>query len=169
MATSAQQELREDGEALAEALAEGEYKLNATKEDITPAMIVSTFLIIAGNSLVVIFSGHNTLLLNGIQVFDLYAKNTAFHIYLAVGGSLGLFCEYIWKYYQHSRRKLRERLWNHTFVEPLCFCVASAIVGAFATCNAKNISMLLNSSAASTSDRSELKHEQLYIILIGWI
>jgi len=137
------------------------------KEEITYTMIVSTLLIVGGNALVVIFSGHNSLLLNGAEVFDLYAKNASFHVYLAIAGSLCAFSEYTWKHYHKSRIVDRVKLWGHSFVEPLCFCVSSAIVGAFAVVNAKNMSMLLSSSA--TTDRSEFKHEQLYIIFFCWI
>jgi magnesium transporter len=137
------------------------------KEEITMTMIASTLLIICGNTLVVIFSGHSSLLLNGAEIFDLYATNTPFHVYLGIGGAIVCACEYTWKHYNHSRMKLRTKLWNHSFVEPLCFCVGSAIIGAFAVVNAKNISMMLTSSAST--DRSEFNHEQLYLIFFGWI
>jgi len=137
------------------------------KEEITYTMIVSTLLIVGGNALVVIFSGHNSLLLNGVEIFDLYAKNASFHVYLAIAGSLCVFSEYTWKHYHKSRIHHKVKLWAHSFVEPLCFCVASAIVGAFAVVNAKNMSMLLASTAST--DRSEFKHEQLYIIFFCWI
>jgi len=138
------------------------------KEEITYTMILSTLLIVGGNALVVVFSGHNSLVLNGAEVFALYAENGAFHIYLAIAGSMCAAAEYTWKYYHKSRLVHKTKLWNHSFVEPLCFCVSSAIVGAFAVVNAKNMSMLLASSASS-DDRSEFKHEQLYIIFFGWI
>ena len=138
------------------------------KEEITYTMIISTLLIVGGNALVVVFSGHNSLVLNGAEVFALYAENGAFHIYLAIAGSMCAAAEYTWKYYHKSRLVHKTKLWNHSFVEPLCFCVSSAIVGAFAVVNAKNMSMLLASSASS-DDRSEFKHEQLYIIFFGWI
>lgn len=138
------------------------------KEEITYTMIVSTLLIVGGNALVVIFSGHNSLVLNGAEVFALYAENSAFHIYLAIAGTMCASAEYTWKYYHKSRLVHKVKLWNHSFVEPLCFCVSSAIIGAFAVVNAKNMSMLLASSASS-EDRSEFKHEQLYIIFFCWI
>jgi magnesium transporter len=136
------------------------------KEDISWTMLASTIAIIGGNSLVVVFSGHGSLLLNGEEIFDLYASNTAFHVYLGIGFCLMAGCEYTWKYYNHSRCKLKTKLWNHSFVEPMCFCIASAIIGAFAVVNAKNISMMLNVSAAT--DRSEFKHPQIWIISFIW-
>eukprot|EP00605_Chrysophyceae_sp_TOSAG23-4_P001348 GSChrysophyteH1.ASY1.ANO1.1465.1 assembled CDS len=136
------------------------------KEEITWAMIISTMLIIAGNALVVIFSGSKTLLLNGEQIFSIYAENTPFHWYLTVALILIVSGEYTWKKYNHARLHLGEKLWNHSFVEPLAFCTSSAIIGAFAVVNAKNLSMMLNSSAGD--GRSEFKHEVLYIVAVGW-
>ncbi len=137
------------------------------KEDITLSMLLSTVLIIGGNALVVIFSGSTALLLNGEEIFDYYATNTPFHVYLIVAGLLVVGCEYTWKHYNYSRMKLRTKLWNHSFIEPLCFCTSSAIIGAFAVVNAKNMSMMLNSSAST--DRSEFENYQLYIVFFVWI
>jgi hypothetical protein len=123
------------------------------KERISWMMIFSTFLIVCGNALVVFFSGHHSILLDGNGIFDLYAKNTKFHIYLAFCLTLLVVSEYSWKLYHHSRINDRIKLWNHSFMEPLCFCIASAIVGSFAVVNAKNMSMLLAVSAST--DRNE--------------
>ena len=137
------------------------------KEIITHTMLVSTLLIVGGNALVVIFSEHNSLRLNGEEVFALYAENESFHVYLVAAAILVVTSEYTWKRYNNSRMRDRIKLWNHSFIEPFCFCVASAIIGAFAVVNAKNMSMLLASSAST--DRSEFNHIQLYIIFFCWV
>lgn len=113
------------------------------KEPVTSRMIMATCSIIVGNILVVLFSKEESVLYTSHKLMHLYATNTVYHVYLA--GACILFCItlFTWKKYYNSRIKARVLLWNHTFVEPFCFAVSSAIVGTQAVLNSKCMSMML--------------------------
>ena len=133
-------------------------------EVITTRMLISTFLIVAGNTLVVLFSEHGSHLYDSGEIVELY-KKTAFHIYLAFFAVGFVASEGTFRYYFQARQEGR-RLWKHGMIEPLCYCTASALVGAFAVVNAKCLAMLIQVSA---NGDNEFAKPPLWIILVTWI
>jgi hypothetical protein len=114
--------------------------------------------------MVVLFSTHSAKILNSAEIIELY-KKTAFHIYLALFAFFWAFTEYTYVQY-HKGRVEGKRYWKHGLVEPVCYCLASALVGAFAVVNAKCLSMLIQ---VSSSGDNEFAKPALWIILVTWI
>jgi hypothetical protein len=127
-------------------------------------MLISTLLIVGGNTLVVLFSEHGSHLYDSGEIIALY-KKTAFHIYLAFFFVGFISSEGTFRYYFAARQEGR-RLWKHGVIEPLCYCTASALVGAFAVVNAKCLAMLIQVSA---NGDNEFGKAPLWIILVTWI
>lgn len=134
-------------------------------ETVTPRMYVSTFSIVLGNVLVVLFSEHSAKILNSAQIIHLYTL-TPFHIYLGCFAVGFVATESAYRIY-YSHRMKGARLYNHAIIEPTAFCAASALVGAFAVINAKCLSMLIQVS--SSTSRNEFAMAPLYVILVGWL
>lgn len=134
-------------------------------EIVTPRMYASTFAIVAGNVLVVLFSEHSAKILDSAQIIHLYTL-TPFHIYLGCFAVAFVVTESAFRVYYNARNK-GERLYSHAIIEPTAFCAASALVGAFAVINAKCLSMLIQ--VASSTDRNEFAMAPFYIILVGWL
>jgi hypothetical protein len=134
------------------------------KEEITYKMMLATFGIVCGNTLVVLFSTHGATKYSGEDIFDIWRSNTSFHIYLGVMGGVSLACEYVYRTYNASRMVDRKLLPFHSFAEPGCYCVSSAFVGSFAVVNAKCIAMFLAGDAAA-----EFQAAPMWTVLITWI
>lgn len=135
------------------------------KEEVSSVMMAATGFIVAGNILVVFFSEHTAVKFTGTEIFNLWATNTAFHVYLGVMGSVALACEYTFRYYNEYRMKEGKFLWMHSFVESACYCTASSFVGQLAVMNAKCLSMYLTGGQAGV----EFQHPPLYVALFVWL
>lgn len=134
---------------------------------VTPQMYISTFAIVGGNVLVVVFSEHAAKIYDSKKILELYAM-TGFHIYLVFFAVAFTSTEVAYRVYYAARMKAVE-YWNHNVVEPMSFCAASALVGAFAVINAKCLSMLIQVSGDSSRNRNEFARAELYVILVTWI
>ncbi len=111
-------------------------------EAVTVRMLLSTTAIVLGCVLVVVFSPHGDSTLTGEDVQRLLIK-TPFIIWI-VFSFIGWCCaEYTYLYYKKARLVEGRRLWKHSMIEPLCYCLASALVGALAVVGAKCLSMLI--------------------------
>ena len=134
-------------------------------EELTWTMIGATFTIVCGNVLVVLFSEHTAVKYTGEEIFNLWATNSVFHAYLGIMGSTAIICEYIYRKYNYSRMVEGKLLQYHSFLEPACYCLASAFVGTLAIMNAKCLSMYLTGGDAG----SEFASPPLYVALFIWL
>ena len=99
------------------------------KEIVTWRMIIATTSIVAGNTLVVLFSDHASFLLTSSDLIHLYATNVAYWGYLTFAMCLWAITHFIYSRYYHARIVDGRLLWKHGFVEPFTFAVSSAIIG----------------------------------------
>jgi hypothetical protein len=134
-------------------------------EDVTWTMALATFAICCGNVLVVIFAEHDATKFTGQEIFALWRENTAWHVYIVVMGTTAICCEYTYRSYNHSRMVKRKLRWMHSFLEPACYCIASASIGTIAVMTAKCLSMYLTGGDAG----GEFQDAPLYVGLITWI
>ena len=133
------------------------------KETVTWLMLAATVGIVAGNTLVVLFSSHSATVYTGNDIFAIWRENTDFHIYLGAMGGFAIICECVYRTYYHSRSVEKKLLPGHSSVEPACYCVSSAFVGSFAVVNAKCIAMFLQDA------EKEFQDAPMWTILITWI
>lgn len=136
-------------------------------EIVTSRMLLATITIVAGNTLVVIFSSHAAVLFDSDEIVELYASNKPFLAYLCSTLVLFFVAEATFQRFHHARVVLNQSLWRHAVVEPLAYVVASAIIGAAAVLNAKCLSMLLQLSLRGM--RAEHVLVPFWIILISWV
>jgi len=136
-------------------------------EIITTRMLLATMTIVAGNTLVVIFSSHVAVLFDSDEILGLYASNKPFLAYLCSTLVIFFLAEATFQRFHHARVVLNQSLWKHAVVEPLAYVVASAIIGAAAVLNAKCLSMLLQLSIRGLRDEFVLF--PLWVILISWL
>ena len=135
------------------------------KEEVSYTMMGATGSIVAGNILVVIFSEHSAVKYTGTQIFNLWATNTAFHVYLGVMGTVAVVCEYTYRHYNYYRMVESKLLWMHSFIESACYCTASSFIGTLAVMNAKCLSMYLTGDQPGV----EFANAPLYVALFVWI
>lgn len=134
-------------------------------EEVSYTMMGATGSIVAGNVLVVIFSEHSAVKYTGTEIFNLWATNTAFHIYLGVMGSVAVACECTYRHYNYCRMVESKLLWMHSFIESACYCTASSFIGTLAVMNAKCLSMYLTGDQPGV----EFSSAPLYVALFVWL
>ena len=130
-------------------------------------MLVSTAAIVAGNTLVVVFSDHSAALLTSAELIHLYATNTSYWGYLVCAMVLWCVTHLTYTRYYNARVTRGVMLWKHSFVEPFTFAVSSAIIGTQAVLNSKCMSMLIQVTSRGIVNEFELPH--IWWILITWI
>jgi len=136
-------------------------------ETVTRRMVLATASIVGGNILVVIFSDHKPQQFTSTDMIELYKTNNVYHGYLAFAFVLWVATTLIYRHYDHARNKLRILLWKHSFVEPLCYAISSAIVGTQAVLNSKCLALLID--ATTSGQKNEFIYWYLYFILGTWI
>jgi hypothetical protein len=136
-------------------------------EAITMRMLIATISIVVGNVLVVIFAEHAAQQYTSDDMIYLYKTNNIYHGYMVLAFLLWCFTAWVFEKYHHARMVKRELLWNHSFVEPFCYAVSSAIVGTQAVLNSKCLAMLLDST--SRGDKEEFEFWYFYFILGTWL
>jgi hypothetical protein len=137
------------------------------KEVITWRMIIATTSIVAGNTLVVLFSEHAAYLFTSRDILYLYQTNSAYHAYLCIAGVLWGINHYTYRTYHIARTKENRSLWKHSFIEPFTFTVSSAIIGTQAVLNSKCMSMLIQVSARGVLN--EFERPTVWVILVTWL
>jgi hypothetical protein len=136
-------------------------------QEITSRMMIATALILAGNVLVVIFAEHSAVLYTSDEMIEIYKTNNVYHGYLVVAFVCWVTTVYIYMTYYNSRMKDRVLLWNHTFIEPFCFSVASALVGTEAVKFSKCMAILINVTLEGT--KNEFGYFFIYLNLVIWL
>ena len=139
------------------------------KEPITKRILLSTFAIIVGNILVLIFSDHSAPLLNSHEIIQLYLNNTAYHAYLVVAGVLFFFNHFIFIHYYNARVIKKSPLWRQSFIEPLTFSISSTLIGSQAILDAKCMSLFIQVSVRGTASENEFEMPTLWVILFVWL
>lgn len=137
------------------------------KMNITNRMICATFLILAGNILVVIFAEHGAVLYTSDEMINLYQTNHIYHGYMGIAFIVWVVTTAIYMTYFKSRMENRKLLWNHTFMEPFCFAVAAALVGTQAVKFSKCMAILINVSFEGT--KNEFAYYYIYLVLGVWL
>lgn len=136
-------------------------------ESITWKMCIATVSIVAGNSLVVVFSTHTAAILDSREIIRLYLTNQPFLGYVIGSFIIWVAAEYTFVTYNHGRMVLNVRYWKHGVVEPIAYVTSSAIIGAVAVLNAKCMSMLIQISVRGIVNEFTLA--PLWVILGTWI
>ncbi len=132
---------------------------------VTTKMKLGTAGIVGGCILTVLFSEKSTEVLNSSQVFTLYSE-TPFLVYLVFFFVFFVIFESIYRFYWAANSK-GNKLRNHDLVEPLSYCIATALVGAFAVVHAKCLAGLLQ--VTTTTNRNEFERYEMYVILGAWL
>lgn len=138
------------------------------KETITRRMIYATLSIIVGNIMVVLFANHSAQKFSSSNMIYLYKTNYIYHGYLGIAFFIWLTCSCIYRKYHHSRMVLRTLLWEHSFIEPFCFAVSSAIIGTQAVLNSKCLALLIDSTS-TPGNKNEFTFWYIYFILGTWL
>jgi hypothetical protein len=136
-------------------------------EPITTRMMLATGSIVAGNILVVIFAEHHAAQLTSDGMIHLYKTNNVYHAYLAFAVVLWAVTSYVYNVYNDSRMNKRVLLWRHSFVEPFCYAMSSAIIGTQAVLNSKCLALLLDSTLVGA--KNEFGFWYVYFILGTWL
>jgi hypothetical protein len=136
-------------------------------EAITTRMLIATISIVVGNILVVIFAEHKAQTYTSDEMIYLYKTNYIYHGYMVIAFFAWALTAWIFEKYHHARMIKRELLWQHSFVEPFCYSVSSAIIGTQAVLNSKCLALLLDST--SRGEKEEFEFWYVYFILGTWL
>lgn len=134
---------------------------------ITTRMVIATILIILGNVMVVIFSEHSAVLFTSDQMMRLYRENHVYHGYMVFAILLWASTTGIYMHYHNARMIDRKLLWEHTFIEPFCYAVSSAVIGTQAVLKAKCIALLINVTA--DGQKNEFLGFYFYFVFGIWL
>lgn len=136
-------------------------------EPVTVRMMIATAAIVAGNVLVVIFGSQAAVEYTSVDMIELYKENYPYHAYMGIALVLWVITSYVYMVYHDSRMKKRVLLWHHSFLEPFCYAMSSAIVGTQAVLNAKCMALLLDVTLQGV--KNEFETWYLYFILATWL
>ena len=136
-------------------------------EPVTLRMTLATLAIVAGNVLVVVFGEQEAENFNSDQMIHLYKTNTAYHAYLVLVFIVWGVTSYAYSTYHESRMKKRVLMWQHSFMEPLCYAISSSIIGTQAVLNSKCLALLIDTTLSG--EKNEFAFWYLYMVLGTWI
>ncbi|KAJ1428559.1 magnesium transporter NIPA-domain-containing protein [Ochromonadaceae sp. CCMP2298] len=136
-------------------------------EPVTANVLGATAAILGGNIMVVIFGNRDAQELTSTDLINLYKNNNVYHAYLALAFVIWLVNHKTYVFYENARLKEGRLLWKHSFIEPFCYAVSSAVVGTQAVLNSKSLALLLESTR--TGRKNEFQHWFLYFVLATWL
>lgn len=137
------------------------------KQQVTKRMVIATLAIVAGNVLAVIFGVQEARTFDSDGMIQLYKTNYIYHGYMVAAFIVYVITSYTYSKYHRSRMHDRTMLWKHSFLEPFCYAVSSAIVGTQAVLNSKCLALLLETTLAGR--KNEFLFWYLYFILGTWL
>ncbi len=132
-------------------------------ETVTAMTVAATFVIIAGNAIVVYFSSHSATVYTADDLLSFY--DTDFNIYAFV--MIGCFVSFRLLYHHLDKRvNVGEQIAHSNLFLPLLYTSSSAILGTQSVVQAKCLSILLRSTADGSN---QLGNPFTYGVLVAWL